>query len=101
MGHVLGPSIFEPKGTIRQWNREACLPLTDVPLLVSGGTEDYYDPEALRKLYSVAGPDHGDVEFLFSDEASHSIWIEDPDPFWRGMQTFLNRVGQGTATWSV
>lgn len=101
LSHVLGLNIFEPNGTIRQWDREACLPLTDVPLLVSGGTEDYYDPEALRKLYSVAGPDHGDVEFLFSDEASHSIWIEDPDPFWRGMQTFLNRVGQGTATWSV
>lgn len=92
MGHVLGPSIFEPNGTVARWNREDCLPITGMPLLVVGGTEDYYDPEALRRLHAVPETESGDVEFLLSDAASHSIWIEDPGSFRAGLDAYFARI---------
>lgn len=92
LGHVLGPSVFEPHGTVRQWNREQSLQFIDAPMLVAGGAHDYYDPDAVRALFSGAGPDSDSVEFIFSETASHSIWIEDPDPFWSGVEGYFSRL---------
>lgn len=92
MGHVLGPSVFEPTGSARRWSREGCLPLRGTQLLVAGGVDDYFSPEAVRAVFSASRSDAGDVEFLFSDAASHSIWIEDPESFWTGLEAYFARI---------
>jgi proline iminopeptidase len=97
MNRVLGPSVFEPTGSINAWNREADLAAISQPILVLGGEHDYYRPDAVRALPwggpAGSGTDTIGVErtFFFSPHASHSLWIEDPDAAYREIDAFITR----------
>jgi proline iminopeptidase len=91
LGHVLGPSIFEPTGTLRTWNRESCIAEPPVPILIAGGGHDYFTPDELRSFFGAGERSPEKVDFLFSDDASHSIWIEDPELFWSGLEDYISR----------
>jgi len=74
MNSVLGPSIFEPVGTVRGWNREADISSLTLPILVIGGAHDYYSPESVNSVYGALP--RGTI--ITVPAASHTPWIEDP-----------------------
>jgi proline iminopeptidase len=91
MGHVLGPSLFEPTGSIQGWNREADLGSISVPLLVLGGAHDYYGEDSVRSL-----PWRTDAlapRIASSSTSSHSVWVEDPAMAYSEIEGFIERLG--------
>jgi proline iminopeptidase len=97
MNRVLGPSVFQPTGSIAAWNREADLASIPQPILIVGGGHDYFHPESVRALPwgdRSGGADRigsGVRTFFFSDRGSHSLWIEDPDATYREIDAFIAR----------
>jgi proline iminopeptidase len=95
MYRVLGPSVFQPTGSINDWDREDDLATISQPMLILGGEHDYFRPEAVRALpwggrdgaSTAAGA--GKRTFFFSDHASHSLWIEDPEAAYREIDAFI------------
>ena len=92
MNHVLGPSVFEPHGSISHWDREVDIPGIRSPLLVIGGRYDYFEPEAVRNAFEPRGPMSSRRRFAFSNTASHSIWIEDPGTAFSAISGFLREM---------
>ncbi|MFW5694985.1 MAG: alpha/beta fold hydrolase [Alkalispirochaeta sp.] len=85
MNHVLGPSLLNPSGAILQWNRERDLGSIAPPVLVMGGPDDYFHPDAVRSVYSALP----DARFSFPPGASHSAWIENPDETMQAIDGFV------------
>ncbi len=89
MNRVIGPSVFEPTGTILNWNRESDLAKISQPLLVLGGDHDYYPPDAVRGLPWSTPEASGPRQFAFSSSGSHSVWIEDPTRTYHSINAFI------------
>jgi L-proline amide hydrolase len=87
MNHVLGSSILKPDGAILEWDRESDLHRITSPVLVLGGPEDYFRPEAVRTVYATLP----NARFVFPHGASHSAWIENPDETIAAIQQFVKR----------
>lgn len=89
MNSVLGPSIFEPVGTVRGWNREADVPSLTLPILVIGGARDYYSPQSINSVYGAL--QRGTI--ITVPAASHTPWIEDPQATFDSIFRYIEGAG--------
>ncbi|MEX2445674.1 MAG: alpha/beta hydrolase [Alkalispirochaeta sp.] len=85
MNHVVGPNLLHPSGRILEWNRESDLTEITPPVLVLGGTEDYFPPEAVRSVFAQLA----NARFVFPAGASHSAWIENPGATMAAIDRFM------------
>ncbi len=85
MNHVVGASILAPDGAVLEWNREHDLHRISTPVLVIGGPDDYFRPEAVRTVYGKLP----NARFVFPQGTSHSAWIENPDETISAIRTFV------------
>ena len=83
--HFLGPNLFDLSGEAMKWSRESDLSNIAVPVLLIGGSHDYFRLEDLRALERQIP----DSQLHLSEEASHSIWLEDPALFHQRVEQFL------------
>lgn len=90
MNRVVGPSILDPVGSVRDWDRSSEASTPTVPTLVVGGAHDYYPEDEVRSIYRPDPDAPTDIEILTSPIASHSIWIEDPETLWTGIDRWLS-----------
>lgn len=83
--HVIGSSILAPNGTLLEWNREHDLRRISTPVLVIGGPDDYFRPEAVRTAYG----ELPDARYVFPQGVSHSAWIENPEETISAIRSFV------------
>lgn len=86
MNRVLGPSIFDPVGTVRDWNREADISSLMLPVLVIGGANDYYSPQSINSVYGALP--QGTITTGLA--ASHTPWIEDPQATYDAIVRYID-----------
>ena len=83
-----GPSELGLSGSLESWDRSGDLKDIDVPTLVIGAAHDTMDPEHMRWM-SAQFPQG---EFLLCPNGSHLAQFDDPQTYFPGLISFLNRL---------
>ena len=83
-----GPSELGLSGSLESWDRSGDLQDIDVPTLVIGAAHDTMDPEHMRWM-SAQFPQG---EFLLCPNGSHLAQFDDPQTYFPGLISFLNRL---------
>lgn len=74
---------------LAQWSAVDRLGAIDTPTLVIGGSDDPVMswPQQARIAKRIPG-----ARLELFDDASHFVWLDQPDGFWRAVQDFLDRL---------
>jgi len=83
-----GPSELGLSGSLESWDRSGDLKDIDVPTLVIGAAHDTMDPEHMRWM-SEQLPQG---EFLLCPNGSHLAQFDDPQTYFPGLISFLNKL---------
>ena len=83
-----GPSELGLSGSLESWDRSGDLKDIDVPTLVIGAAHDTMDPEHMRWM----SEQFPQGEFLLCPNGSHLAQFDDPQTYFPGLISFLNRL---------
>jgi proline-specific peptidase len=89
--HMNGPSEFTVTGTLKTWDIMDRLGEITVPALLVGGRYDECRPRHLEDMHRrIAGS-----QLAIIEDASHLCFAEQPEPFTRLVNSFLDRIETG------